>query len=140
MAEPADLDAVVRAVTDVVAAVSASDVKRLKVRFGEFSVDVARADAEPGAGPPLTTTTTAPAAPAVTAPMMGVFYRRPAPADPPFVAVGQRVEAGQQVAIVEAMKTMNAVVAQHTGTVREFLVEDGEIVEYGERLIGIDAD
>ncbi|MFY1691576.1 acetyl-CoA carboxylase biotin carboxyl carrier protein [Plantactinospora sp. WMMB782] len=74
----------------------------------------------------------------VTAPLMGVFYRRPGPDQPPFVEIGQRVEAGDQVAIVEAMKMMNPVVTDRGGIVRAVLATDGEVVEYEQALLSIE--
>jgi acetyl-CoA carboxylase biotin carboxyl carrier protein len=70
----------------------------------------------------------------VSAPLVGTFYRAPGPDARPFVEVGDKVEAGQQVAIVEAMKLMNAVTAEHDGRVIEVLVENGTPVEYGQPL------
>ncbi|MGI5152410.1 acetyl-CoA carboxylase biotin carboxyl carrier protein [Plantactinospora sp. CA-294935] len=74
----------------------------------------------------------------VTAPLMGVFYRRPGPDQPPFAEVGQRVEAGDQVAIVEAMKMMNPVLTDRGGIVRAVHVTDGEVVEYEQPLLSIE--
>ncbi|MDG4786428.1 acetyl-CoA carboxylase biotin carboxyl carrier protein subunit [Micromonospora sp. WMMD1102] len=74
----------------------------------------------------------------VTAPLMGVFYRRPGPDQPPFVEIGQRVEVGDQVAIVEAMKMMNPVVTDRGGIVRAVHATDGEVVEYEQALLSIE--
>ncbi|MEO3922643.1 acetyl-CoA carboxylase biotin carboxyl carrier protein subunit [Micromonosporaceae bacterium B7E4] len=74
----------------------------------------------------------------VTAPLMGVFYRSPGPDQPPFAEVGQRVEAGDQVAIVEAMKMMNPVLTDRGGIVRAVHVTDGEVVEYEQPLLSIE--
>lgn len=74
----------------------------------------------------------------VTAPLVGVFYRAPAPNEPPFATVGQRVTEGDQLAIVEAMKMMNKVSAPCSGTVREIHCDDGAIVEFGQPLCTID--
>lgn len=70
----------------------------------------------------------------VHAPLVGTFFRSPSPGARPFAEVGDTVEAGQQVAIVEAMKLMNAVEADQPGRVVEVLVADGRPVEYGEAL------
>ncbi|MDM4718192.1 biotin/lipoyl-containing protein [Micromonospora sp. WMMA1363] len=70
----------------------------------------------------------------VAAPLVGTFYRSPAPGAPPFVEVGQDVASGQQVAIVEAMKLMNPVEVDRPGRVVEVCVADGAEVEYGEVL------
>jgi acetyl-CoA carboxylase biotin carboxyl carrier protein len=72
---------------------------------------------------------------AVRSPSVGTFYRSPEPGAPPFVAEGDLVQAGQQIAIVEAMKLMLPVEAEHSGRVARVLKSDGEPVEYGEPLI-----
>jgi acetyl-CoA carboxylase biotin carboxyl carrier protein len=71
----------------------------------------------------------------VTAPTVGVFYRAPEPGAPPFVTEGDVVGAGQQVAIIEAMKLMIPVEADRAGRVVEVLVADGEPVEFGQPLV-----
>jgi acetyl-CoA carboxylase biotin carboxyl carrier protein len=71
----------------------------------------------------------------VTAPTVGVFYRAPEPGAPPFVSEGDVVGAGQQVAIVEAMKLMIPVEADRAGRVVEVLAADGEPVEFGQPLV-----
>ena len=74
---------------------------------------------------------------AVLSPMVGTAYLRPEPGAAPFVDVGDEVRAGQVVMIVEAMKTMNQIVAERGGTIEEIFVEDGQPVEYGEPLLSI---
>jgi acetyl-CoA carboxylase biotin carboxyl carrier protein len=74
----------------------------------------------------------------VCAPTVGVFYRAPQPGAKPFVAEGGMVSAGEQVAIVEAMKLFLPVEADQSGRVARFLVADGSSVEFGERLIAIE--
>ncbi|MFO7250622.1 MAG: acetyl-CoA carboxylase biotin carboxyl carrier protein [Actinomycetes bacterium] len=71
----------------------------------------------------------------ISAPMVGTFYRAPEPGAPPYVEVGDLVEAGQQIGIIEAMKLMNPIVAEQSGRVGEILVGDGTPVEYGQPLI-----
>ena len=70
----------------------------------------------------------------ITAPIVGTFYRKPAPDAEPFVNVGDRVEKGQVVCIIEAMKLFNEIESEVSGIVRKVLVEDGEPVEYGQPL------
>ena len=72
---------------------------------------------------------------AITAPMVGTFYRAPAPGEAPFVEVGSRVTAGQPVCILEAMKLMNELEAEVSGDVVEILVENGTPVEFGQVLM-----
>jgi acetyl-CoA carboxylase biotin carboxyl carrier protein len=74
----------------------------------------------------------------VHSPMVGTFYRSPAPDAPPYVEPGDRVEKGQTVCILEAMKLMNELEAEVSGTVREICVENAEPVEFGQVLFRID--
>lgn len=74
----------------------------------------------------------------VCSPMVGTFYRAASPTAPPFVDVGQQVNEGDTVCIVEAMKMMNQIEADASGTVSAVLVENGEPVEYGQPLIVIE--
>ena len=69
--------------------------------------------------------------------MVGTFYRAPSPSSPPFVEVGTHVKVGDVVCIVEAMKMMNQIEADHAGVVEAILVEDGEPVEFDQALITI---
>lgn len=73
----------------------------------------------------------------VTSPMVGTFYRAPAPDEPPFVDVGDRIRNGQTVCIIEAMKLMNELEAEVSGEVMEVLVQNGEPVEYGQVLMRV---
>ena len=70
----------------------------------------------------------------VKSPLVGVFYAAPAEDAPPFVKVGDHVTAGQTLAIVEAMKLMNEIESDFSGTIAEVLVENGQAVEYGQPL------
>ena len=72
---------------------------------------------------------------AVVSPMVGVFYRSPSPADPPFVEVGDSVQAGQVIGVVEAMKVFNEIVSDIEGTVTEIVAQNSELVETGAALI-----
>ncbi len=74
----------------------------------------------------------------VESPMVGTFYRSPSPGAKPFVDIGQNVNKGDTLCIIEAMKIMNQIVAETSGTVRAIVVEEGQPVEYGEPLIVID--
>ena len=71
----------------------------------------------------------------VTAPMVGTFYRAPGPEDPPFVEIGSRINVGQAVCILEAMKLMNELESEVSGEVIEILVENGTPVEFGQVLM-----
>lgn len=73
----------------------------------------------------------------ITSPMVGTFYAAPSPEDPPFVKVGDRVEKGTVVCIIEAMKVMNEVKATTSGTIAEILVESSHPVEFGTKLFRV---
>ncbi|HIK48408.1 MAG TPA: acetyl-CoA carboxylase biotin carboxyl carrier protein [Thermosynechococcus sp. M55_K2018_012] len=73
----------------------------------------------------------------IVAPMVGTFYRAPAPDEPPFVEVGDTVRKGQVVCIIEAMKLMNEIEAEVNGQVVEILVQNAEPIEYGQTLMRI---
>ena len=95
------------------------------------TVTVAAPQAAPPAGAPdLTDPTLQPG----KSPIVGTFYEAPAPGAEPFVKVGDTVQAGQVLCIIEAMKLMNEIQAEFTGTIVKRLVENGQPVEYGEVL------
>ncbi len=71
----------------------------------------------------------------ITAPMLGTFYHAPAPGEPPFVQVGDPVDAGQTIGIIEAMKIMNEIPIDASGVVAEIFVTNGQPVEYGQPLM-----
>jgi acetyl-CoA carboxylase biotin carboxyl carrier protein len=71
-------------------------------------------------------------------PMVGTFYRAPSPGAPPFVEIGQSVTKGQTLCIIEAMKLLNEIESDATGTVKAILVENGQPVEYGQPLFAIE--
>ena len=71
---------------------------------------------------------------AITAPMVGTFYRSPSPDSSPYVEVGDRVEPGKTVCIIEAMKLFNEIESEIRGEVMKALVENGQPVEYGQKL------
>jgi antagonist of KipI len=76
----------------------------------------------------------------IVAPMLGVFYRRPAPEQPAYAEVGQVVTAGQPIGLIEVMKTYHEVTASREGTLAEYLVEDGQFVEYGQIIARLAPD
>lgn len=88
------------------------------------------AAAVPAAGPDLSK--------AMKSPMVGTFYRAASPTSAPFVEVGQTVNAGDTLCIIEAMKLMNEIEADHSGVVKEILVSNGQPVEFGEPLFIIE--
>ena len=151
-------------IKSILDALDASDWDSATVTVEGVTIAVARHGSALPAGPPATPAPAAPvpaaapppaaaisaapvaAAPAapsghvVTAPSVGVFWRSPRPGLPPFVEVGQRVQAGDTVCIVEMMKLMNNVATQVSGVVTAIHVENAEQVEYGTPLISIDPE
>jgi acetyl-CoA carboxylase biotin carboxyl carrier protein len=83
----------------------------------------------------LATTDTANHPGAILSPMVGVAYLTPEPNAPPFITIGTRVEAGQTLLLIEAMKTFNPIVATKDGTVTKILVESGDTVDPGQVLM-----
>jgi acetyl-CoA carboxylase biotin carboxyl carrier protein len=113
--------------------------KKEPVRFETREIAVApRVEAREEAAPP------SPAVPLesgiVRSPLVGTFYRAPGPDTRSFVEEEDRVEKGQVLCIVEAMKLMNEIEAEYSGMVREILVENGQPVEYGQPLFRIESD
>ena len=93
----------------------------------------------PQVAAPVATAPTAPSAPViegqtVKSPMVGTFYRSPNPGAKSFVEIGQSVSAGETLCIIEAMKLLNEIESEFTGTIKAILVENGQPVEYGEPL------
>ncbi|GAA1512742.1 hypothetical protein GCM10009677_52220 [Sphaerisporangium rubeum] len=130
-----------------------SPLRRIRVSTATLAVDVEWAGpahpAPPGAGPAAPSETSAtsgtsePDGPADTAgtwirsPMVGTFYRSREPGAPPFVEVGDVVEPGQQIGIVEAMKLMNPVQSERRGRVSEITARDGCPVQYDDPLLAL---
>ncbi|MEW1738776.1 biotin/lipoyl-containing protein [Nocardia beijingensis] len=118
----------------------------LRFQVGEVTVEAEWAEASPVGSAPLAVAAVEPAAApealgaVVRAPSVGVFYRSPEPGADPFVAIGDRVSAGQQVGIVEAMKLMIPVTAQAGGVITGILKEDGEPVHFDEPLFSYTAE
>ncbi|MEO3812326.1 acetyl-CoA carboxylase biotin carboxyl carrier protein [Sphaerisporangium sp. B11E5] len=115
-------------------------LRRIRVSTAALAVDVEWAEA---AGAPPAPAPAAPSAEAeppgtwIRSPMVGTFYRSREPGAPPFVEVGDVVEPGQQIGIVEAMKLMNAVQAEQRGRVSEIAARDGSPVQYDEPLLAL---
>lgn len=138
--------------------VQESGIAELEITEGEEKVRIARGGAvivaqgqaapAPAAAPasasaPASSAAPVPVAPeppaasdghAMKSPMVGTFYRAPSPDAKPFVEVGQVVKEGQTVCVIEAMKLMNEIEADASGTVKAVLVENGQPVEYGQVL------
>ena len=145
----------IRKVKKLIELLEASDIAEIEIKEGEESVRISRgatsvpapmayhappAAAAPAAAPaPAAEPAAAPdnSGNAIKSPMVGTFYRSPSPSSPVFVEVGKHVKAGDVVCIVEAMKMMNQIEADHAGVVEAILVEDGEPVEFDQPLITI---
>ncbi len=154
----------IRKVKKLIELLEASDVAEIEIKEGEEAVRISRTStaapspvqyqaAPPPAPVPAAAAAPAPAAApkeaeapaaasankgtAIQSPMVGTFYRSPSPSSPPFVEVGTHVKVGDVVCIVEAMKMMNQIEADHAGVVEAILVEDGEPVEFDQPLITI---
>ncbi|MFN5464955.1 MAG: acetyl-CoA carboxylase biotin carboxyl carrier protein [Cyanobacteriota bacterium] len=142
---------------DLLEQLSKSDIQEFRLEGEDFRLEVRRnlpvtlttaappvVAAIPAAAPPEAAPSAPPAAvasrsdlQAITAPMVGTFYRSPAPGEPPFVELGTRIKPGQTVCILEAMKLMNELEADVAGEVVEILVESGTPVEFGQVLMRI---
>ncbi|RMX18105.1 acetyl-CoA carboxylase biotin carboxyl carrier protein [Vandammella animalimorsus] len=93
---------------------------------------------QPEAAPAATAAPVAATGASITAPMVGTFYRAPNPTADAFVEVGTQVKEGQIVCIIEAMKILNEIEADRSGTIKQILVENGQAVEYGQPLFIIE--
>jgi acetyl-CoA carboxylase biotin carboxyl carrier protein len=90
------------------------------------------------AAPPAQPVQAEPAGHAVKSPMVGTFYRAASPGAKPFVEIGSQVKEGQTICIIEAMKILNEIEADKSGTVTQVLCENGQAVEYGQPLLVIE--
>ncbi len=118
-------------------------VRREPVAAGPMMVAAGPAAVAPAA--PAAAGAPEPAAPVaaanakkVTAPVVGVFYRAAAPGADPFVAVGDRVEVGKTLCILEAMKLMNEITSDYAGRITRVIPENGELVSLGQELFWIE--
>jgi len=156
-------------IKDLVRFVARADIDEFELETESFRLRVARRTAVPAPAasapapavpaaapaPAAATPATAPAAPEAPpeggtgahdglyeqkSPIVGTFYRAPSPGAPPFVEVGQHVSAGQVLCIIEAMKLMNEIESEVSGTIVEILPENAQPVEYGEVLFRIRPD
>ena len=148
----------IRKVKKLIELLEESNIDEIEIKEGEESVRISRNGAQamtmqapiapapvaPAPAPAAPVAAPAPAAPEpavdgqqLRSPMVGTFYRSPSPTSPAFVEVGQKVNAGDVVCIVEAMKMMNQIEADKSGTVTAILAENGEPVEFDQPLFTI---
>ncbi|HVL23827.1 MAG TPA: acetyl-CoA carboxylase biotin carboxyl carrier protein [Thermomicrobiales bacterium] len=136
-------DEVIDAVRELITMMSKGGISELDLSTGDVTIRLRGASAgtavAPAPHPVESFTPNAPAAePAgyvITAPMIGTYYSAPAPGEAPFVQIGDEVEVGQVIGIIEAMKIMNEIIADKAGVVSETLVENAQPVEYGSPLL-----
>ena len=153
----------IRKVKKLIELLDESGIAEIEITEGEESVRISRyagnapapapvavaappPAAPPAAAAPASAPSSAPAAPAepeeegyaVTAPMVGTFYSASSPGSAPFVQVGDRVNEGDTLCIVEAMKMMNQIEADVGGVIKSIRVQNGDPVEYGQILFVID--
>jgi acetyl-CoA carboxylase biotin carboxyl carrier protein len=137
-------------VRELAAMLNETGLSEIEVEDGERKIRVSRTMtaiaapmiAAPTAAAPVAHAPAAEAAPAIAAnalksPMVGTAYLTPEPDAPAFVSIGQQVNAGDTVLIIEAMKVMNPIVAPNSGTVTEIYVESGQPVEFDQPLMVI---
>lgn len=149
----------IRKIKKLIELLEESNVEELEIKEGEESVRISRGSRGvvyaqhpmqsymPAMAPaaPAEAQVSAPAAPvaevntghAVRSPMVGTFYRSPNPGADAFIEVGKKVNAGDVVCIIEAMKMMNQIQADKSGVVEAILINDGEPVEFDQPLITI---
>jgi|TARA_B100000212_G_scaffold184676_1_gene139260 acetyl-CoA carboxylase biotin carboxyl carrier protein len=143
----------IRKIKKLIEMLQASDLREIEVKEGEESVRIARGGVSSPteeyvisnqATQAIKTTTeeihiddSNASGNHIKSPIVGTFYRKPAPDKPPFVEVGDHVEKGQVVCIVEAMKMMNEIKSDFSGTIKSINVEDGTPVEFDQNLITV---
>jgi acetyl-CoA carboxylase biotin carboxyl carrier protein len=143
----------IRKIKKLIEMLQASDLREIEVKEGEESVRIARGGiSSPKEEYVISNQTTQAVKPTteeididdsnasgnyIKSPIVGTFYRKPAPDKPPFVEVGDHVEKGQVVCIVEAMKMMNEIKSDFSGTIKSINVEDGTPVEFDQNLITV---
>tara|TARA_Y100001936_G_scaffold249230_1_gene299048 strand:- start:697 stop:1128 length:432 start_codon:yes stop_codon:yes gene_type:complete len=141
----------IRKIKKLIEMLQASDLNEIEIHEGEESVRISRGGIKPleVQTPPITTqkvnilpetsnVTKNDSESTIKSPIVGTFYRKPAPDKPPFVDIGSHVNVGDVVCIVEAMKMMNEIKSEFTGQVSAINVEDGAPVEFDQSLIVID--
>lgn len=137
-----------RKIKTLIELVENSGIAELEIKEGEEFVRISRSSsavqhvyaAPQHHAAPVAAAAAAPAAPAapeghvVKSPMVGSFYRSPSPGAKAFVDIGQSVNVGDTLCIIEAMKLLNEIEADHSGVIKAILVESGQAVEFGQPL------
>ena len=134
----------IRKIKKLIEMLQESDLMEIEVKEGEESVRIARGGQMVSHSnqslPPVIETNTPSLVPeilgsSITSPIVGTFYRKPAPDKAAFIEVGDHVNVGDVVCIIEAMKMMNEIKSTFSGTVTAIKVDDGEPVEFDQQLI-----
>jgi len=143
----------IRKIKKLIDIIEESGIAEIEIKEGEEVIRISRysSNAPVAYAPPAVAAHLVPAPVAATAPaeevvtgyivkspMVGTFYRSATPGSRPFVDVGQAVKSGETLCIIEAMKILNQIEADHTGTITKILVENAEPVEYGQPLFIIE--
>ena len=139
----------IRKIKKLIQMLQEADLREIEVKEGEESVRIARGIDTPSNSLQSTQANISPTSnnqditsissgSSIKSPIVGTFYRKPAPDKPPYVELGDHVNTGDVVCIVEAMKMMNEIKSEFTGIVTAISVEDGEPVEFDQSLIIID--
>jgi acetyl-CoA carboxylase biotin carboxyl carrier protein len=141
----------VEVIHELLGIMNENDLDALKVKMGDQTYELVRREpgsvvmapappAHPNAPPAAPSGSQAPPANVkrITAPLVGVFYRSSAPGAEPFVNVGDRVQEGQTVCILEAMKLMNEITSDHAGIITRIIPENGELVSLGEEMFWVE--
>ena len=143
----------IRKIKKLIEMLQESDLKEIEVSQGDESVRILRSGLnETGANKVIQQTEVYSAEPnieqkiepkkiegnIITSPIVGTFYRKPSPDKDPFIKVGDSVEQGDVLCIIEAMKMMNEIKSDYSGKIVSIDVEDGQPVEYGQHIITID--
>jgi acetyl-CoA carboxylase biotin carboxyl carrier protein len=118
-------------VREILRIIDESQLEELQIELSGFKLHVRRAGAPAAAAP------VAAGGDAITAPMLGTFYRASAPGEQPFVAVGDAVEPETVVCLIEVMKMMNAIPAGLSGSITEVCAENAALVEFGAPLFRV---
>ena len=141
----------IRKIKKLIEMMKDSDLTEIEVKEGEESVRIVRGNAQPlevkssfftadsiNAQSENNEVLENASGSSIKSPIVGTFYRKPGPDQPPFVEIGSQVNVGDVVCIVEAMKMMNEIKSEFTGKVSAINIEDGQPVEFDQSLIVID--
>ena len=137
----------IESVRELIAMMSKGGISELDLTTGDVSIRLRGQSATVAAPAPSQHAAPTAHAPAhvqeepegnvIASPMIGTFYSAPSPGEAPFVKIGDEVEMGQVIGIIEAMKIMNEITADHAGVIVEALVQNAQPVEYGSPLFRV---